>query len=119
MAYSPMIVLSLGGGHAATVHVQEENSQTSPHTGRPLREFRGEVRGTREGDSEVISAALAGQGDDGLWSVESPGSPRTRWKVRMNSSTHGSGRYQYQLTLSEAEDLNLEALVIDGQELHP
>jgi hypothetical protein len=119
MAQRRLIVLDLGDHGTAPVVVTEQETEPSPHTGRDLRVVRGQVTTNGQQLHEKFLGALDAHRDTGFWSTEDSLHGRRRWIVRRDSYSISDSRYDYSLTLREAEDLQPTALLIDGLEMHP
>lgn len=111
--------LLLEEGRTIRVQIRRRGSGRSPHTGRELQELHGWVT---TDDAEIhrwLSIALRGIGDNSVRSVDLGGEPAGRWRLSWNSYGEAEGVHSYGLILKEAEELSLEALLIDSMELHP
>jgi hypothetical protein len=113
------IELQLGDGRTVLATIRRRTADRSPHTGRELQELHGWVATTDQETQRWLSVALRGLGDGIVRSVDSSGEPAGRWQISWNSYGETGGVFTYGLILREAEDLSLEALLIDGMELHP
>ena len=119
MTQSEIVELELPDGRSIHVTVRRRTSERSPHTGQDLQEVHGWVS---TDDAEVhrwLSVALRGVGEGTVRSTDSQGDPAGRWRVSWNSYGEASGVHTYGLILREAEELSLDALLIDSTELHP
>jgi hypothetical protein len=113
------IDVQLADGRVISMTVLRRLSDTSPHTGRELREVHGWVTTADPETHRWLTVALRGLGDGRVRSLDRSGEPSGRWRMSWNSYGEAGGVHTYGLILREAEDLNLEALVIDSMELHP
>ena len=110
--------LFIEDGKPVKVSVRRRTVDRSPHTGRELQELHGWVA---TGDSEVhrwLSVTLRAIGDTPLRS-EVEGEQYGRWRVSWNSYGETDGVHTYGLILREAEELNLDALLLGTMELYP
>ena len=113
------IELQLSHGRSVPVTIRRRSSDRSPHTGRQLQELHGLVTTTDQETQRWLSVALRGLGDGVVRSIDAMGEPSVRWQLSWNSYGETGGVFTYGLILREAEELSLEALLIDGMELHP
>jgi hypothetical protein len=113
------IDIQLADGRTIQMKVLQQATDRSPHTGRPLQELHGWVTTTDMETHRWLSVALRRLGDGRVRSVDRQGEPSGRWRLSWNSYGEAGGVHTYGLILREAEELSLEALVIDGMELHP
>ena len=119
MTANEMIELQLADGRSIAAAIRRRGRDRSPHTGRDLQELHGWVATTDSETHRWLSVALRGLGDAVVRSLDANGEPAARWQLSWNSYGENAGVHTYGLILREAEDLTLEALVIDGMELHP
>jgi hypothetical protein len=113
------IELQLGDGRSIEVAIRRRGLDRSLHTGRDLLELHGWVTTSDAETHRWLSVALRGLGDGVVRSLDANGEPAARWHMSWNSYGETGGTHTYGLILREAEDLTLEALVIDSMELHP
>jgi hypothetical protein len=66
-----------------------------------------------------MSITLRGLGDSAVRGTEVASDQPGRWQLSWNSYGESGGLHSYGLILREAEDLSLEALLIDSMEVHP
>jgi hypothetical protein len=118
MTESQVVELQLGE-RPLPVQVRRVSSVRSRHTGRALVEVQGVVS-TPEGAARERLARLLGEVETRPVRV---GGKTVRgvqkWCVSWNSYDPAGGEHLYTLILRESEELALEALVLDGVELHP
>jgi hypothetical protein len=119
MTANEVMELQLGDGRSITVTIRRRGIDRSPHTGRELLELHGWVTTADPETHRWLSVALRGLGDGVVRSLDANGEPSGRWQLSWNSYGENAGVHTYGLILREAEDLTLEALVIDSMELHP
>lgn len=115
----PSLALELDAGHSAPIYVTARRSEVSPHTGRDLVVLEGDARATGTAMHELFAEQLDRHADTGFWSQATAAEPRRRWMVKRENYTISGDQYRYHLTLREAEELNLDALVLDDLELRP
>ncbi|MDR0787274.1 MAG: hypothetical protein LBG44_05355 [Gemmatimonadota bacterium] len=113
------IELQLADGRIIPATIRRRTTDTSPHTGRELQELHGWVTTDDPETHRWLSVALRGQGDGIVRSLDPSGEPAGRWQLSWNSYGETAGVCTYGLILREAEELSLEALIVDGVELHP
>ena len=111
--------LELDGGRVLPVEIRKETTERSVHTGRDLVELHGRAA-TREPDQHRwISGVLGTIGDRSVHAHDGAGEFAGRWTISWNSYGESGGEHSYTLLLREAEELSLEALLVEGLELHP
>ncbi len=110
--------LYIEDGRPVNVRVRRQTVDRSPHTGRELQELHGWVSTVDPEVHRWLSVTLRAIGDSPLRS-EVAGEQGGRWRVSWNSYGETDGVHTYGLILREAEELSLEALVLDTIELHP
>lgn len=110
--------LYIEDGRSINVHINRRAVDHSPHTGRELQELHGWVATEDPELHRWLSVALRAIGDNPVRS-EIGGEPGGRWRLSWNSYGESEGVHSYGLILREAEELSLEALVLDSIELHP
>lgn len=100
------------------LHVQRTSSVRSEHTGRALTELHGVITA---GDRvhQQLKSILQEEGSRRGRPVDDQDGPTTRWSVSWNAYSESAGEHTYSLILREDEELTLEALIVDGVELHP
>lgn len=101
------------------VRIQRVGTVRSLHTGRPLTELHGVASTDDPQTHERLTSALSRVGDRSVRSVERLDNGVGRWSVSWNSYAEADGMHVYTLILREEEDLQLEALLLGGVELHP
>lgn len=119
MTHAPDLRLQLDEVHLVPFQIRRRAAATSPHTGRELAEVHGWVA---TGDPEVhrrLTVALPALGDRAVRAVNVEGDFAGNWQVFWNSYGEAAGIHTYTLILREAEELTLEALVLDDLELYP
>lgn len=119
MSTGEFIELQLTDDRSVKVSVRRRTVEVSPHTGAELQEVHGWVTTAEADVHRWLSVALRGIGESIIRSADANGEPAGRWQVSWNSYGESSGVHTYGLILREAEDLSLEALIIDSMELHP
>ncbi|CAN5781038.1 hypothetical protein BH23GEM6_BH23GEM6_00350 [soil metagenome] len=118
MAHPREICLEVDG-HQIAVQVRRESRERSPRTGRELTELHGTVTIREETTHAWLSETLPELTDRVLSARDVLGDYSGRWVVSWNSYSVHAGAHSYSLILREAEELTLEALLVDGLELHP
>jgi len=113
------IEVQLSEGRSIPASIRRRATDRSPHTGRELQELHGWVTTSDPETHRWLSVALRGLGDQVVRSLDAAGEPSGRWQLSWNSYGETGGVHTYGLILREAEDLTLEALIIDSMELHP
>ena len=101
------------------ISVEEVETFTSPHTGAELRKITGEATTSELEMHDWFLGVVKKAGGADLPSRPGPLAPAARWKIALRQWSQSGGHYSYRVQLTEAEELNLESLVIDGLELHP
>lgn len=110
--------LYIEDGRPVNVQIRRRAVDHSPHTGRALQELHGWVSTADPDIHRWLSVALRAIGDSAVRS-EIGGEQSGRWRLSWNSYGETDGVHNYGLILREAEELSLDALVLDGMELHP
>ncbi len=113
------IEIQIGDGRTIPASIRRRAADRSPHTGRDLQELHAWVTTAEPDTHRWLSVALRGLGDSVVGSLDASGEPAGRWQLSWNSYGEAGGVHTYGLILREAEDLALEALIIDNMELHP
>lgn len=110
--------LQINEAGALTVRVEQEYSETSRHTGEPLRRLTVSAHGRFSAhEHEAILAALEG-GE--VFSLASDGNPDTRWRPRLMQWRSSDAETSYQFELLEDEgDLMPEMLDLSGVPVKP
>jgi hypothetical protein len=111
-----MHVIDLGTGRIA-VEITHEDEFSSEHSGKSLRMLRGTFDGD-QADHDLLQDAISSQGFEGL-KVTSPRGDVDSYLISIPSHRLYGGHSTYTVELKEAENLQPEALVIDGEEFHP
>lgn len=106
-------------GRTLPVDIRKQTSERSAHTGRELIELHGRASAVTVEDHAWVSQALTSVADRAVRAVDEVGEFAGRWCVSWNSYGESGGVHIYTLLLREAEELSLDALVLDGLELHP
>lgn len=106
-------------GRRLPVSIRRRTSSVSGHTGRTLEEIHA-LAVTRDPAVHVwLSEALKAVADTPVRALDEASEPAGRWTVSWNAYGEVGGEHRYTLILAECEDLNIEALVVDGIALHP
>lgn len=100
------------------VRVHRVAAVRSPHTGQDVAELHGFADTTDGAVHSWLSRVLSEAGDQVVRSAE-PYEGIGRWRVSWNSYAETGSTHTYTLILREEEDLGLQALVLNGVELHP
>lgn len=106
-------------GRSVTVHLARRGRQRSLHTGRELLELHGRIVTADAGLQSWLSDALGDVAERGIRARDQAGDFLGRWRVSWNSYAESAGVHNYGLILHECEELDLEALLVAGEELHP
>lgn len=112
------LVLDLEG-RRLPVTIRRRTSAGSGHTGRRLAEVHAWAATADPGMHTWLSEALKRAVDTPVQVLDEANEPLGRWTLSWNAYGEVSGEHRYTLILRECEELNLEALVLDGLELHP
>lgn len=106
-------------GRRLPVSVRRRTSSVSEHTGRSLQEVHAWAA-TRDPAVHLwLSDALKAAADSPIRVLDEASEPAGRWTISWNAYGEVAGEHRYTLILAECEELNIEALVVDGIELHP
>jgi hypothetical protein len=111
--------LELDEGNSLPVEIRRRTGERSPHTGRELVELHGWASTADPDAHQGISALLQSAVDRVVVARDAAGEFAGRWCLSWNSYGESGGVHTYTLLLREAEELLLDALVLDGVELHP
>jgi hypothetical protein len=111
--------LELDGGRTLPVEIRRAISKRSTHTGRDLVELHGRATIDTPDGHRWISETLGALGDRIVIAHDDASDFAGRWCVSWNSYAESAGLHSYTLLLREAEELSLEALLIEELELHP
>ncbi len=118
MQFPEMIELKLEDDRVP-IRVQRVSTVLSRHSGRPLTEIHGTASAPDTAAHERMSQALSTLENRSVRSVERFQDRVGRWYVSWNAYAQSGDEHLYKLILREEEELSLEALVIEGLELHP
>lgn len=113
------LLLEFNDGRTLPVDIRKETTERSPRTGRELIELHGWASTDSAEEHRWISDTLRSVIDRSVNSMDESGEFAGRWCISWNSYGESGGEHSYTLLLREAEELSLEALLIDGMELHP
>ena len=113
------LLLEFDGGRTLPVDIRKETTERSVRTGRELVELHGWATTESAEEHRWISEVLRSVIDQSVNALDEAGEFAGRWCVSWNSYGESGHEHSYTLLLREAEDLSLEALLIDGVELHP
>jgi hypothetical protein len=113
------VVVLLEEGRSIEVHNRRETTYCSPHTGRDLQELHGWATTADADTHRWLSVALRAQGERPVRTIDENHDVTGKWQLSWNSYGESAGVHSYGLILREAEELSLEALVLDSVELHP
>lgn len=116
---APERVLLELDGRRFPVAVQRRTSTPSGHTGRPLPELHTRATTSDPGTHQWLSEALKRVIERPVRVLDETNEPLGRWTISWNAYGEVGGEHRYTLILQECEELNLEALVVNGLELHP
>ena len=106
-------------GRRFPVAIRRRTTSVSGHTGRALTEVHAWATTTDPGMHTWLSEALKRAVDTPVRALDEANEPLGRWTLSWNAYGEVAGEHRYTLILRECEELNLEALDIDGVELHP
>lgn len=112
------IHLELEGGRVP-VQIRRRSRVESVHSGRPLTELHTLAVTTDDEVHSWLSEVLPRVGDTAVKAVDEADEYAGRWSLSWNAYGEVGGEHRYTLILQECEELNLDALLIDGVELHP
>jgi hypothetical protein len=111
--------LELEEGRSLPVEIRRRTGERSAHTGRELVELHGWATTMDPEEHLWISSLLKSAVDRVVVARDDAGEFAGRWCLSWNSYGESGGEHTYTLLLSEAEELSLDALVLEGMELHP
>lgn len=111
--------LELEDGRTLRVEIRRRTLERSAHTGRDLVELHAWAATDDAEEHERLSTTLRALGDRVVHAQDEAGEFAGRWCVSWNSYAESGGGHSYGLLLREAEELTLEALMVEGLELHP
>jgi len=106
-------------GRSLPVQVVRESRVVSAHTGRSLQELHGRLV---TADAELhrwLSGSLRGLAERAVRSSDPAGDFAGKWIVSWNSYAATEEGHAYTVILREVEELELQALLLEGVELHP
>lgn len=101
------------------VEIRGESTERSKHTGAELRVITGRVRTSEEEMDEWFRNVVKSEGQQGVWSQRTPVQERWWWKVHLGTYSVSNGRYSYEVTMREPEDLQVDPLLLGDLELTP
>jgi hypothetical protein len=101
------------------VEIRRRGAVRSAHSGRELAELHARVTTVDPEMNRWLSAALRARMERGVRGVDAEGELAGRWQLSWNAYGESGGVHTYTLILREHEELALEALMVDGVELHP
>lgn len=107
------------GGRRLQVQVARRTTVRSPHTGRSLAELHARAAASDNATHRWLSETLKLTADRPVPAIDEAGDHLGRWVISWNAYGEVAGVHSYTLILRECEELNLEALVVDGIEIHP
>lgn len=114
------LFLQLDQGRPLPVQIRRETTELSLHSGRELRELHGWIVTADTQLHQRLAALLPELSDRRLVRArDERGDFAGSWCVSWNSYAEAAGVHSHTLILHEAEELTLEALLIDGMELYP
>ena len=106
-------------GRTVPVLVRRRTDEASLHTGRALEVLHGWITTTDAETHAWLSAALRRLGDRGVRACDPDGEFAGKWQLSWNAYGENGSQHTYTVILREHEELSLDALVLDGVELHP
>lgn len=112
------IHLELDGGRIP-VEIRRRSQVESVHSGRRLTELHTLAVTTDDAVHTWLSGVLPQVTDTAVKAVDEADEYAGRWSLSWNAYGEVGGEHRYTLILKECEELNLDALLIDGVELHP
>ena len=119
MNHPPAIHLQLDETCVLSVDIRRQTTERSPHSGKEMVELHGLATVADAPTHRVVAELLRGVGDRPVQALDDSGDFAGKWCVSWNSYALSGELHTYTLLLREAEDLSLEALVIEGVDLHP
>jgi hypothetical protein len=114
-----VLELQLEEGRTVPMHIRRRGLQPSLHTDRNLTELHGWITTTDADTHRWLSMALRRIGEQPVRALDAEGDPAGKWQLSWNSYGESVGIHTYAVILRESEELALEALLLDGLELHP
>lgn len=106
-------------GRRVQLHPRRRGTVVSPHTGRPLVELHAWATTADATTHAWLSEALKAAAGRPVTAYDDAEEHLGNWHLSWNAYGEAAGVHTYTLILRECEDLNLEALVVNGTELHP
>lgn len=106
-------------GRYLETYIRRRTSERSPHTGRDLTELHCWATTADARIHEELAVVLRSVGDRAITAFDESGEFAGKWSVSWNSYGESAGVHTYTLVLREAEELTLEALVVEDLEVHP
>jgi hypothetical protein len=119
MSRTDALEVQLEEGRCVSMNLRRRAHHVSLHTGRQLTELHGWVETTEPDTHRWLSTTLRSVGERVIRTLNVHGEATARWQLSWNSYDESDGHHTYGLILREAEELTLEALMIDTMELHP
>ena len=111
--------LELDEGRVLPVEIRRETRERSVHTGRDLVELHAWAATSDEIAHSWISETLRDTVDRVVHAHDEAGEFAGRWCISWNSYGETGGEHSYGLLLREAEELTLDALLVEEMVLHP
>lgn len=107
------------GERRVPVQVRRVATVRSRHTGKPLTEVHGVVSTPDDTAHLQLARTLREVGTQAVRAAGASVKGVKRWSISWNAYTPSGEEHAHTLILREAEELALEALVVDGVEMHP
>jgi hypothetical protein len=111
-----MIVLEYDG-YQAPIYVDSVAEMTSVHSGRALKTVQGSLRANGKDVASTFQSAVAAKVP--ISGVDSQTRVRAPWHVGISSYSISDDHYSFNVTLQEAENLEVDVLVLNGTEVVP
>lgn len=106
-------------GRSLPIQIRRQAQDLSRHTGRPLTELHGWISTTDADLHRWLASTLRRIGERAIRACDAQGEFAGKWEVSWNAYGENAGVHTYTLILREAEELALEALLLEDLELHP
>lgn len=119
MSHPSTVRLQLDDTCILPVEIRRQTTQRSPHSGREMVELHGLATVAEVATNRAVAELLRAVGDRPVQGLDDAGDFAGKWCVSWNSYAQTGEQHTYTLLLREAEELSLDALVIEGVDLHP
>lgn len=119
MTYPRMLHLEPEGGRSLPVEIRKETRERSLHSGRDLVELHGVAIAEGAEAHHAATELLKTLVDRSVIAHDEAGEFAGKWCISWNSYGESGEVHSYTLLLREAEELSLDALLLEDQEIHP